>query len=82
MAPLLLRDGVQRVALVTDAWHMPRAAAAFARAGLAVTPAPVGYVLPVQRDLLEWMPSAYGLLASQKVLQEWLALAVGRVMPV
>lgn len=82
MAPLLLRDGVQRVALVTDAWHMPRAVAAFTRAGLAVTPAPVGYVLPVQRDLLEWMPSAYGLLASQKVLQEWLALAVGRFMAV
>ena len=82
LAPLLQRDGVQRIALVTDAWHMPRAVAAFERAGLAVTPAPTGFVLPVQRELLEWAPSAYGLLASQKVLQEWLALQVGRFMSV
>jgi uncharacterized SAM-binding protein YcdF (DUF218 family) len=29
LAPLLQRDGVQRIALVTHAWHMPRAVAAF-----------------------------------------------------
>ncbi|MGH6637371.1 MAG: YdcF family protein [Polaromonas sp.] len=82
LAPLLQRDGVQHIALVTDAWHMPRAVAAFERAGLTVTPAPMGYVLPVERDLLEWMPSARGLLASQQVLREWLALAAGRFIPV
>ena len=81
LAPLLQRDGVQRIALVTDAWHMPRAVAAFQRAGLTVTPAPMGYILPVQRGLLEWLPSATGLLASQQVLREWLALAAGRVIP-
>ncbi|MGH8832291.1 MAG: YdcF family protein [Polaromonas sp.] len=81
LAPLLQRDGVQRIALVTDAWHMPRAVAAFERAGLTVVPAPMGYVLPVERDLLQWLPSANGLLASQQVLREWLALAVGRFIP-
>lgn len=80
LAPLLQRDGVQRIALVTDAWHLPRAVAGFERAGLTVTPAPVGYVLPVQHGLLEWMPSANGLLASQKVLHECLALLAGRFM--
>ena len=45
LAPLLQRDGVQRIALVTDAWHMPRSVAAFERAGLSVTPAPMGFVL-------------------------------------
>jgi uncharacterized SAM-binding protein YcdF (DUF218 family) len=81
LAPLLQRDGVQRIALVTHAWHMPRAVAAFETAGLAVTPAPMGYVLPVQSDLLEWLPSAHGLQASRQVLREWLALAVGRWLP-
>jgi uncharacterized SAM-binding protein YcdF (DUF218 family) len=81
LTPLLQRDGVQRIALVTDAWHMPRAVAAFERAGLTVTPAPTGFILPVERDLLEWLPSANGLLASREVLREWLALAAGRFIP-
>ncbi len=82
LAPLLKRDGVQRIALVTDAWHMPRAVAAFEREGLTVIPAPIGQVLPVQHDLLGWMPSAHGLLASQQVLREWLALLAGRFMAI
>jgi uncharacterized SAM-binding protein YcdF (DUF218 family) len=82
LAPLLQHDGVQRIALVTDAWHMPRALAAFERAGLNVTPAPMGFVLPVEGDVLQWMPSAYGLLASQQVLREWLALGIGRFLAV
>jgi uncharacterized SAM-binding protein YcdF (DUF218 family) len=76
LAPLLQRDGVQRIALVTDAWHMPRAAAAFEKAGLIVTPAPMGYVLPVQQrpagvDALRARPARV-----PQVLHEWLALAV------
>ncbi len=76
LAPLLQRDGVRRIALVTDAWHMPRSVAAFASAGLTVTPAPMGFVLPLESPVLEWMPSASGLLATQQVLREWLGLAV------
>ncbi len=82
LAPLLKRDGVQRIALVTDAWHMPRALAAFEQAGLCVLPAPMGFVLPAHRDALEWLPSAQGLLASQHVLREWLALALARFVRV
>ncbi|MFC5520926.1 YdcF family protein [Polaromonas jejuensis] len=82
LAPLLQHDGIQRIALVTDASHMPRAVAAFERAGLTVTPAPTGYTLPVQQELLEWLPSAHGLLATQLVLHEWLGLAAGRFLPV
>jgi uncharacterized SAM-binding protein YcdF (DUF218 family) len=82
LAPILQHDGVQRIALVTDAWHLPRALAAFERAGLAVTPAPMGFVLPVESDLLEWLPSAQGLTTSRQVLRECLGLAVGRFTPV
>jgi len=81
MAPLLRQAGVQRIALVTHAWHMPRAALAFEKAGLTVTPAPMGYVLPAQSELLEWLPSAQGLQASRQVMREWLALAAGRLRP-
>ena len=82
LAPMLQRDGVQHIALVTDVWHMPRSVAAFEQAGLVVTAAPIGFMLPVERDLLQWMPSAQGLLASRLVLREWLALAVGRLVPI
>lgn len=79
LAPLLRRDGVQRIALVTHAWHMPRSVAAFEAAGLQVTPAPMGYVVPLEQGILEWIPSAHGLLASRRVLREGLALALARL---
>jgi uncharacterized SAM-binding protein YcdF (DUF218 family) len=82
MAPLLKNAGIQNIALVTDAWHLPRAVAAFERAGLTVTPAPMGFMLPVQNDLIEWLPSGPGLQGSQQVLREWLALIVGRFVPI
>ncbi len=78
MAALLQRDGVRRIALVTDAWHMPRAQRAFEKAGFEVVPAPMGFALPRERALLEWMPSAQGLLVSRAVLREWLGLRVAR----
>jgi uncharacterized SAM-binding protein YcdF (DUF218 family) len=78
LAPLLQRDGVQRIALVTDAWHMPRAVALFEQTGLQVTPAPMGFVRPIEGPVLQWLPSARGLLASQQVLREWLAITVAR----
>ena len=75
---LLARDGVQRIALVTQAWHMPRALQAFERAGFTVTPAPTGFGLPQQRSLLEWLPTARGLQSSREVLREWLGLLVAQ----
>ena len=81
LAPVLHKAGVQRIALVTDAWHMPRSVAAFEQAGLSVTPAPMGFILPVESNLLQWLPSAQGLLASRQILRECLGLAVARILP-
>lgn len=81
-AVMLGRDGVTRIALVTDAWHMPRAQAAFERAGLIVTPAPMGFILPAQAGLLAWLPSPTGLATSHLVLKEWLGLLAGRWLAV
>ena len=76
MRDLLAPAGVQHIALVTHAWHMPRSQALFEKAGFTVLPAPMGFVLPSERPLLEWLPSAHGLTASRQVLREWLALQV------
>lgn len=78
LRPLLQKDGVQRIALVTHAWHMPRSVQAFKRAGFTVTAAPMGFILPSQSGVLEWLPSDNGLDASRVVLKEWLALRVAR----
>ena len=76
MHDLLAPAGIQHIALVTHAWHMPRSQALFETAGFTVLPAPMGFVLPSERPLLEWLPSAHGLTASRHVLREWLALQV------
>jgi uncharacterized SAM-binding protein YcdF (DUF218 family) len=61
----------------THAWHMPRAIAAYQKAGFQVTPAPTGFAAPRERELLEWMPSVHGLDLSRSVLREWLANRAG-----
>lgn len=76
LRPLLQKDGIQRIALVTHAWHMPRSVLAFERAGFKVTAAPMSFTLPSRNGLLEWLPSSDGLDASRVVLKEWLALRV------
>lgn len=45
-ASLLREAGVSRILLVTHAWHMPRAMAAFAGAGIEVAPAPTAFTDP------------------------------------
>ncbi len=74
LRPLLQQGGISRIALVTDAWHMPRAVMEFERAGFEVTPAPTGFIATRERPLLEWLPSAHGLSSSRQVLREWLAI--------
>jgi uncharacterized SAM-binding protein YcdF (DUF218 family) len=74
-AALLRKDGIERIALVTHAWHMPRAQRAFEKAGLFVTPAPMGFTDPVHSTGLEWLPSAEGLRHSRQILRELLGVA-------
>lgn len=74
IAQLAQPAGVRRIALVTDAWHLPRATLEFRRAGFEVLPAPTGLPVPQERAALEWMPTAYGLSTSRQMLREWLAL--------
>ena len=79
MAQCLKNDGVSRIALVTHACHMPRAVMAFENTGLTVLAAPMGFILAQERRLLEWVPSAHGLMPSRQVLREWIALCIARI---
>ena len=79
LTPMLRRDGIARIALVTDALHMPRSVLAFERQGLTITAAPTGFVLPTRSGLLLWLPSTDGISASTRVLHELLGLSVARL---
>lgn len=74
-AALLRADGVQRILLVTDAMHMPRAHAAFARAGLAVIDAPTMFFGSRDSLLQGWVPSAEGMRQSWYAIYELLGIA-------
>lgn len=77
---LLRTRGIERPLLVTSALHMPRAVREFARAGLAVTPAPTDFeVVNPTQDLLQWVPSADALAGSARAFKELLGwLLAGR----
>jgi uncharacterized SAM-binding protein YcdF (DUF218 family) len=74
-AALLQPDGIKRVLLVTDAMHMPRARAAFERAGLEVVDAPTMFYSDQADGLGGWLPSAEGMRRSWYAVYELLGIA-------
>jgi uncharacterized SAM-binding protein YcdF (DUF218 family) len=79
MAGMLQREGIRRIALVTDASHMPRAAAAFRGAGFEVVPAPTDFPIVRARPLLEWLPSSPGMETNRMLIREWLGRLVAGI---
>jgi uncharacterized SAM-binding protein YcdF (DUF218 family) len=65
--------GIQRVALVTMAIHMPRSKRAFEAAGFTVIPAPTHYF--AQRPFTPWQlaPRPSAMVVSHLSLREWIA---------
>ena len=55
-APLLKANGISRIALVTHAAHMPRAAELFRREGIEVLPAPTGFRKPSPSAIEDYLP--------------------------
>jgi uncharacterized SAM-binding protein YcdF (DUF218 family) len=71
------------IILVTSAFHMPRSAAVFKKAGFsAVTPAPAGYFQnsAISRKPLTWMPSSTALFVSSIALREYVGIVSYRIM--
>lgn len=90
-APMLKAAGIQRIALVSHAWHLPRAVPLFERQGFVVLPAPTAFHSLPQSPWARWLPSSRALEASTDALAEWLgrlfnqllfAPAVGNPSPV
>jgi len=71
-AAMLHAAGIGSVYLVTHAWHIRRAAMAFAHFGIATTPAPLR-VDPAPRFSFDaFMPRATAMLNSYFALHEWI----------
>jgi uncharacterized SAM-binding protein YcdF (DUF218 family) len=73
-ARLLNRDGIKSVLLVTHAWHMRRAMAAFEGVGLEPVAAPTRFIRPPTPIMLDFIPDASALRASSYALHEWIGL--------
>lgn len=58
---ILEREGINKIYLVTHAWHMPRSVMAFRNAGFEVIPAPMAFTTRYQTDVFAFIPSAGAL---------------------
>ncbi|MEP7073118.1 MAG: YdcF family protein [Nitrosospira sp.] len=67
---MLKKDGVNRIALVTHAWHMPRATREFEQAGFKVIPAATAYTTRYKTDLFAFIPTAGALQKSSFFFHE------------
>jgi uncharacterized SAM-binding protein YcdF (DUF218 family) len=76
---ILQQAGIHRIFLVTHAWHMPRAAAVFRRAGFAVIEAPTAFTTRYRTDLLTFLPRAESLQDSKIFIHEIIGLLWYRV---
>jgi uncharacterized SAM-binding protein YcdF (DUF218 family) len=72
-AAMLKRNGIERIALVTHAWHLRRAVTLFEAAGLSVVPAPTAFSTQPS-DFSVFIPNAAALAASRQALHEWLGI--------
>jgi uncharacterized SAM-binding protein YcdF (DUF218 family) len=71
-AALLRAAGIDSVYLVSHAWHLRRAAIAFAHFGIATTPAPLRYDRFPHFRFDDFMPHASSFLHSYYAMHEWI----------
>lgn len=70
----LEKVGVKKIYLVTHAWHMPRSATVFRRAGFEVIEAPTAFTTRYQIDMLAFIPRAESLRDSKIFIHEIIGL--------
>lgn len=67
---ILGRNGIDSILLVSQGWHLPRAARLFRQAGLQVVPAGTGFHREREVGALDFLPSVKGLEASRIFFHE------------
>lgn len=72
---LLQKEDIRKIYLITHAWHMPRAAEVFRRAGFEVVEAPTAFTTRYQTDVLAFLPRAEALRDSKIFVHEIIGLA-------
>jgi uncharacterized SAM-binding protein YcdF (DUF218 family) len=65
--------------LVTHAWHMRRAGAAFQHAGFDVVPAPIGFATGSADLVSQLVPDAHALVLTHRAWHEALGLISYRI---
>ena len=75
---ILKEEGIKRIYLVTQAWHMSRARMAFEAVGLEVIPAPTGFLHSDGDDgapfILNFLPSSRALLTNYYISHELMGI--------
>lgn len=67
---MLKAQGITRIYLVTQAWHMPRSRRVFEQAGFDVVPAPTAFRTAFRVTLLDFLPNAHALRDSSHFFHE------------
>lgn len=75
-AKILKQHGISKIALVSQAWHIPRAVRLFEQQGLKAYPAPTGFTRDDAEPWTQWLPKASALDKSSMAIREWIAITV------
>jgi uncharacterized SAM-binding protein YcdF (DUF218 family) len=76
---ILKQHGIKKIYLVTHAWHMPRSAGEFRRAGFEVVEAPTAFTTRSRTDIFTFLPNAKALHDSEIFVHEVIGLLWYRV---
>ena len=78
VAEMLRGKGISKIALVTEAYHMPRSEMTFRKEGLTVVPAACGFRTDPD-DLATWVPATQAIDWNQDALHEFLGILWYRI---
>jgi uncharacterized SAM-binding protein YcdF (DUF218 family) len=71
---ILNAAGIHTIALITHAWHMPRAKQAFEHAGFSVIPAPTVFHNVPMEGIMNFIPQTHYLDLSNIAIREWVGM--------
>lgn len=73
---MLIGEGIDRIILVTHAYHMKRALSQFENNGFKVLPAPTGFISSFKTELsvLSFIPSATSMADCYLIAHEWMGM--------